>query len=120
MGPFHYIPFMQYKHSVISMKHIVNGTLTINNENYVFKNDLGYIEGDRGFSFPKQYAWTHCFFNDGSLMLSVADIPFGLFHFTGSISVILLNDKEYRFATYLGAKAIKKGQNKFCPYGYNL
>lgn len=108
MGPFQYIPFMQCKHDIISMKHNVNGMLYINNQKYIFENDLGYIEGDRGFSFPKQYAWTQCFFKDGSLMLSVADIPFGLFHFTGVIGIILLNDKEYRFATYLGAKVIKK------------
>lgn len=107
MGPFQYIPFMQCKHSVISMKHYVNGTLNINNKNYIFKNALGYIEGDRGYSFPKQYIWTQCFFNNGSLMLSVADIPFGLFHFTGIIGIIFFNDKEYRLATYLGAKVIK-------------
>jgi len=108
MGPFQYIPFMQCKHSIISMRHCINGTLSINHKDYIFKNGLGYIEGDRGYSFPKQYAWTHCFFKDGSLMLSVADIPFGIFHFTGIIGVILLNDKEYRFATYLKAKVIKK------------
>lgn len=112
MGPFQYIPFMQCKHSVVSMKHYVNGSLNINNKNYVFKNALGYIEGDRGYSFPKQYAWTQCFFNNGSLMLSVADIPFGLFHFTGIIGVILLNNKEYRLATYLGAKVIKKDNHE--------
>lgn len=110
MGPFQYIPFMQCKHSVVSMKHYVNGTLKINNKNYIFKNALGYIEGDRGYSFPKQYAWTHCFFDNGSLMLSVADIPFGLFHFTGIIGVILFHNKEYRLATYLGAKVIIKNE----------
>lgn len=36
-------------------------------------------------------------------MLSVADIPFGLFHFSGIIGVVNYNKKEYRFATYLGA-----------------
>ena len=37
-------------------------------------------------------------------MLSVADIPFFGFHFIGIIGVILLNGKEHRIATYLGAK----------------
>ena len=40
-------------------------------------------------------------------MLSVADIPLGRFHFTGVIGVVLLRGKEYRLATYLGAKAVK-------------
>ena len=37
-------------------------------------------------------------------MLSVADIPFLGIHFTGIIGIVLLNGKEYRIATYLGAK----------------
>lgn len=40
-------------------------------------------------------------------MLSVADIPLGRFHFTGVIGIVLLHGKEYRLATYLGAKAVK-------------
>ncbi len=106
MGPFHYLPFMECRHSVISMKHTVTGRLCINGTNYCFENGIGYIEGDRGYSFPKEYAWTQCIFDGGSLMLSVADIPFGFFHFTGIISVIQWQGKEYRLATYLGAKAI--------------
>lgn len=116
MGPFRYIPFMECRHSVFSMKHTVNGILDINDTSYHFNNNLGYIEGDRGYSFPKEYIWTQCIFENGSLMLSVADIPFGLFHFTGIIGVIHLNGKEYRLATYLGAKAVKieKGEIIIC------
>lgn len=107
MGPFRYVPFMECRHSVVSMKHTVNGKLNINGKTYSFDNAVGYIEGDRGYSFPKRYIWTQCIFDKGSIMLSVADIPFGLFSFTGIIGIILINEKEYRFATYLGAKAIK-------------
>lgn len=107
MGPFHYLPFMECRHSVLSMKHTVAGDFCINGTHYHFDNGVGYIEGDRGCSFPKEYAWTQCNFNGGSLMLSVADIPFGLFHFTGVIAVIQWQGKEYRLATYLGAKAVK-------------
>lgn len=39
-------------------------------------------------------------------MLSVADVPLGGTHITGIIGVILLDGKEYRLATYLGAKAV--------------
>lgn len=112
MGPFRYVPFMQCRHSVVSMRHRVDGTVSINGKNYDFDNALGYIEGDRGRSFPSKYAWTQCFFENGSLMLSTADIPFSGFHFAGVIGVILLRGKEYRLATYLGAKAVKTGNGE--------
>lgn len=107
MGPFRYVPRMQCRHSVYSMRHTVDGELEINGIPYFFRNADGYSEGDRGYSFPKTYAWTQCAFPNGSLMLSVADIPLGGFHFTGIIGIILLEGKEYRLATYLGAKAVK-------------
>lgn len=111
MGPFKFIPFMQCRHSVYSMQHRINGQITVNGQQYIFKNGIGYIEGDCGSSFPKEYIWTQCYFNHGSLMLSVADIPLFGFHFTGIIGVILINGKEYRIATYLGAKVKQIGKN---------
>lgn len=105
MGPFRYVPFLQCRHSVYSMRHRVDGTLYVNGTPYAFDDGVGYTEGDRGRSFPKEYAWTQCSFHGGALMLSVADIPIGPLHFTGIIGVVLLNGKEYRLATYSGAKA---------------
>lgn len=107
MGPFCFLPFMECRHSVVSMLHRVNGSLTVNGQQYVFRNAHGYSEGDRGYSFPKQYAWSQCFFEGGSLMLCMADVPIGKFRFTGVLCNIRFRGKEYRFATYLGAKAIK-------------
>lgn len=107
MGPFQYIPFLQCRHSILSMKHSVTGNICINGVDYSFSNANGYLEGDRGYSFPKEYAWTQCFFEGGSLVLCVADIPFGLFSFTGMIGIIHYHGREYRLATYLGAKVIK-------------
>ncbi len=104
MGPFSLVPFMECKHEVRSMLHKITGEIQINGQLYSFQNAQGYWEGDSGFSFPRNYAWTQCFFEGGSLMLSVADIPIGKFHFTGVIGIILWQGKEYRFATYLGAK----------------
>ena len=111
MGPFKYVPLMQCRHSVYSMRHRINGQITVNGQQYVFQNGIGYIEGDCGSSFPKEYIWTQCHFNNGSLMLSVADIPMFGFHFTGIIGVILLNGKEHRIATYLGAKVKHMGKD---------
>ena len=44
-------------------------------------------------------------------MLSVADIPMAGIHFTGIIGVILWQGKEYKIATYLGARVVRI-QNK--------
>lgn len=106
MGPFSLVPFLECRHSVWSMRHSVCGTVYINKKKYAFQNAWGYWEGDSGCSFPKEYAWTQCSFSDGSLMLSVADIPIAGFHFTGIIGIILWRGREYRLATYLGAKAV--------------
>ena len=106
MGPFAMIPFMECRHMVGSVKHLVNGKLIVNGEEFVFENAKGYWEGDTGRSFPKEYLWTQSFLEDGgSLMLSVADIPFPGFRFTGVIGFVYWQGKEYRIATYLCAKA---------------
>lgn len=107
MGPFTIVPFMECRHSVWSMKHSVQGKVYINGRKYSFSNAWGYWEGDKGRSFPKEYIWTQCCFPDGSLMLSVADIPIAGIQFTGIICVVLWKGKEYRLATYWGAKVIE-------------
>ena len=107
MGPFALAPFMECRHSVWSMRHPVRGAVDINGQKYFFQNAWGYWEGDRGRSFPKEYIWTQCCFRGGAVMLSVADIPMAGIHFTGMIGVILWQGKEYRIATYLGARAVQ-------------
>lgn len=111
MGPFKYVPFMQCRHSVHSMHHKINGEIKVNDQLYKFENGIGYIEGDCGHSFPKKYIWTQCCSENNSLMLSVADIPFLGIHFTGIIGVLLLDGKEYRIATYLGARIKQVDEN---------
>ncbi len=115
MGPFRYVPLMECRHSVFNMTHTVSGALTINDVEYRFLNDVGYIEGDRGRSFPEAYAWTQYNFVDetpGSVMLSVAKIPLGAIHFTGIIGIVFWRGKEYRIATYLGAKVTHIGNGE--------
>lgn len=107
MGPFSMIPFMECRHRIPSMRHSVSGALMLNGKPYVFSDDSGYIEGDCGRSFPKAYAWTHCFFPEGSLSLSVAEIPLAGIRFTGIICLIHWHGKEYRLATYLGARLVQ-------------
>ena len=71
MGPFSLVPFLECRHSVLSMKHSVRGTVDFNGRTYGFEGAEGYWEGDRGHSFPREYIWTHCSFPGGALMLSV-------------------------------------------------
>lgn len=122
MGPFRFVPFMQCRHSVFSMHHTADGEILLNGVPYVFQNGVGYIEGDRGYSFPRKYVWTQCSFPDGALMLSIAEIPLGALRFTGVIGIVLLQGKEYRIATYLGARALKITPNEMIvrQKGYTL
>lgn len=116
MGPFAWVPFMECRHRVYSMLHRVDGSIRINDKEYVFDHAYGYWEGDSGCSFPKEYAWTHSFIErnegtiEGSLMLSVADILLESVHFTGIIGIVFWQEKEYRFATYLGARVVRKNK----------
>ena len=110
MGPFAPLP-MECSHMAKSMRHTVSGDIAINGTVYHFDHDAGYIEGDKGSSFPKEYLWTHCCEGNISLMLSVAQIPFGPFHFRGIICFIYDGQTERRIATYRFAK-LKRLQNK--------
>ncbi|WP_423189394.1 tocopherol cyclase family protein [Alkalibacterium sp. f15] len=108
MGPFEYIK-MPCSHDVVSMRHDVKGTVVIDGETVKIDEGTGYIEKDRGSTFPSQYVWAQSNQfkeNDkSSLFLSVADIDLKINHFTGTIAVFHDGATEHRFATYLGSKA---------------
>lgn len=109
MGPFRFVPLMECRHSVFSLSHRVDGEITLNGKKTVFGNGIGYMEGDRGRSFPSRYLWTQCGWEKNCLMLSVAHIPFAGGGFTGCIGVVYVNGIQRRVATYLGAKIIQIG-----------
>ncbi len=105
MGPFRFFPGMQCAHGVVSMGHSLAGSLRFNGELLDFSGGTGYIETDRGRSFPNAYLWTQCAWPDGgSLMLAIASVPMPAGGFTGCICGILHQDREYRLATYRGAR----------------
>lgn len=117
MGIFSYVPYMECNHAIISMKNRINGNLSINGECINFNNGIGYIEKDWGYSFPKEYIWCqgNNFNNENvSFMLSIADIPFKIFSFRGVICSLIIDNKEYRFATYNGSKIIKCDTSNNC------
>lgn len=107
MGYFAYFPKMECYHDVISMNHRFHGLLRVNEEAVDFHDGTGYIEKDWGTSFPKKYIWIQCnnFKKENvSVFCSVADIPFRNKSFMGFICSLMINDQEYRFATYNNSK----------------
>ena len=107
MGPFRFFAGMQCAHGVISMGYSLSGTLELNGEHLDFFDGIGYIETDRGRSFPTKYLWTQCLWDgpdQGSLMLAIATIPLPVGGFTGCICSVLYRGREYRLATYRGVK----------------
>lgn len=114
MGPFSYFPSMECNHAVLSMKSNVSGLLHFNDNFINFDDGVAYIEKDWGTSFPKSYIW--CQSNEflafpANFMLSIAEIPLGVLNFTGIISDISFENKEYKFTTYYGAKLKKYDVN---------
>lgn len=107
MGPFRFFAGMECAHGVISMSHSLDGELILNGKIFDFSDGMGYIETDRGRSFPSAYLWTQCSWTEhrhSSLMLSIATIPLLIGGFTGCICAVFHCGREYRLATYRGAK----------------
>lgn len=90
MGPFRFLPGMECSHGVISMTHALEGALSINGRTLDFTGGTGYIETDRGRSFPRAYLWAQCAWGGHSgFMLSAATIPLPLGGFTGCICALV-------------------------------
>ncbi len=110
MGPFALLGDMECAHGVISMCHTLQGTLTCNGKVWDFSGGMGYLETDRGRSFPEEYLWSQCVWRalgQNSVMLAVAKIPLGKLNFTGCICAVLYEGQLYQLATYRGAKIEK-------------
>ena len=110
MGPFRFLPGMECRHGVLSFGHRLTGTFFLNGERLDFDGGLGYLEKDWGSSFPRDYLWTQCGWRDpedGSVrcvMLSLARIPYAGWEFPGCIASVWDGVREFRFATYHGAR----------------
>lgn len=107
MGPFSGLP-MQCNHGIVSMGHRLSGSLTINGQEVDFTGGVGYMEKDWGSSFPKEYLWTQANHGNTALFLSAAHIPFGGTSFQGCICAVVHEGREYRIATYRGAKIARQ------------
>lgn len=111
MGPFALLP-METKHTVFSMRHRVEGSVVYNGTTMSFENGIGYMEGDRGHTFPQGYTWIQSvdFEQNASVMLALAEIPLAGIRFTGCIGVVSLDGGEHRFATYLGVHIVQTSE----------
>lgn len=111
MGWYQLVPKMECMHGLVSVNHRVNGRLTVDGEEYLFKDSSGYIEKDWGRSFPEAWIWTQANSFEGnadtSAMLSVARIPWMGSFFTGFLGLVYQDGELHRFATYTGHKITK-------------
>lgn len=100
MGPFAYLP-MFCRHSIVSLQHIVEGDLRVNNKVYKI-NGIGYIEKDYGTKFPSNYLWLHSSTKDTVILLAIAwPLIFGI---KGLLCIILHKGQQYNFSLYNGGK----------------
>lgn len=111
MGPFRFVPFLQCRHHVLSLRHRVDGKVQLNGRDFVFHNGVGYVEGDSGVSFPRRYLWTQCGWDGNSVMLSIADVPICGREFPGCIAIVHWKGQEYRLATYRGVRILHAGKH---------
>ncbi|WP_249030528.1 tocopherol cyclase family protein [Tannockella kyphosi] len=103
MGPFSYLSTMECNHGIIFMNALIGGYLYREKQCYVMHGQA-YLEKDWGSSFPKHYIWFQANDSESSLFGSVAKIPFLKSSFQGVIFVYKTMEKEYLFASYLGAR----------------
>ncbi len=123
MGPFRRLP-METRHAVLSMRHAVGGAVSLNGETFDFSGGVGYIEGDSGRSFPEAYGWVQAndLSGDASVMIAAARVRALCLPFTGVICAVWLDGREYRLATYLGARLARfePGAVTVAQGGYRL
>lgn len=113
MGWYAWVPRMETYHGVVSLDHVIQGSLSIQDDDIDFSGGRGYTEKDWGASFPEAYIWfqsNHFGLPGISLTASVAIIPWIKNAFRGFIIGFWYQGQLYRFATYTGAKIEKMQQ----------
>jgi tocopherol cyclase len=110
MGWYGFVPFLETYHGLISMDHVVDGSIVINGDRRVFDAARGYIEKDWGCSFPSSWVWfqANSFKERGvSLMVSVAVIPWLHSSFVGHLAIFLHRGEVINLSTYCGGKVTR-------------
>ena len=57
MGWYAWAPFMECYHGIVSLDHVIEGTLTINGTAADFSGGRGYTEKDWGKALPEAWVW---------------------------------------------------------------
>lgn len=109
MGPYSFVPFMECSHGIASLRHEIDGAAVFSGESVSFSGGLGYIEKDWGRSMPTSWIWMQSNSFDpavgpASFSLSIARVPWLLSSFVGFICLFWVGGREYRFASYTGAR----------------
>jgi len=110
MGPLAHIPGLECRHGVQSLHHPVRGLLRAGEETVDFTGGEGYLESDRGRSFPRAWFWLQAAFPDFHLMLAAAELPLLGTRFRGAVGILDAAGEQIRFATYLGARLSAEGR----------
>ena len=112
---------MECNHRIVSMAHRVDGVLKAAGRKQTIKDGIGYIEGDSGCRFPREYLWIHTFENpkysafgrNRSITAAIADIPVGRMSFRGCFALISNGKQEIRLASYKGARVLYRDEKGF-------
>jgi hypothetical protein len=108
MGPFTWLTIMQCYHHVLSMRHVIHGTIQLGQHPRTNISGIGYLEKDWGQSFPSIWIWGQA--NQwistspisASLFFSFAIVPVGLgVELPGFLVIFEHNNQFYHFNTYL-------------------
>ncbi len=95
---------------IININSVTKGFLKVKEKVYDYNDGTAYLEKDWGISFPEKWIWTqgNNFLNSkASFVFSIAKVPFLFSSFEGFFAVLLIDNEEFRFATYNFSK-IKK------------
>lgn len=104
MGPFAFLPAMQCKHGVVTIRSTLSGSLADETGEMDFSGGVGYVEKDWGSAFPSPYLWTQAHFDTGTFMLCLARVPIPGGTLTGILSFLYTGQTRYAFSTYTGAQ----------------
>lgn len=104
MGPLRFVPGLQCSHGILSLSHRLEGAVELNGERWDFTGGTGYLEKDWGRSFPGSYLWTQCGWPGSCVVAAAAEVPLGPGRVTGCVCAVRHGGREYRLATYRGAR----------------
>lgn len=92
---------------IISIRHYLNGTLTINNSSVNFIDGIGYIESIFGKKISKDIIWLQCSDKyNYSIRISIQPINKMGRKFLSCLALIYYNGREYKFSTLRGCRII--------------